>query len=45
MSKRVSQQVGWSQESKLYYYVLKQLEQLIAIYGAQITTTTTTTLP
>lgn len=39
---RVSQQIGWSQESKLYYYVLRQLEQLTGIYGKNIPTTTTT---
>lgn len=33
---RVSQQIGWSQESKLYYYVLRQLEQLTGIYGRNI---------
>jgi hypothetical protein len=41
--RRVSQQIGWSQESKLYYYVLRQLEQLTGIYGKNITTTTTST--
>lgn len=41
--RRVSQQIGWSQESKLYYQVLKQLEELTNIYGTMIPTTTTTT--
>jgi hypothetical protein len=41
--RRVSQQIGWSQESKLYYQVLKQLERLTGIYGSIVPTTTTTT--
>jgi hypothetical protein len=45
MSRKISQPIGLSEESKLYYYVLNQIEQLIGIYGSQITTTTTTTPP
>ena len=41
--RRVSQQIGWSQESKLYYYVLRQLEQLTSVFGKNIPTTTTST--
>lgn len=36
--RRVSQQIGWSQESKLLYYVLKQLERLTAVLGKNIPT-------
>lgn len=45
--RRVSQQIGWSQEAKLYYEWLVQLERLTAILGKNIvsTTTTTTTSP
>ena len=28
MSKRVSQQIGWSQESKLIYQIIQQLDRL-----------------
>lgn len=44
--RRVSQQIGWSQEAKLYYEWLVQLERLTAIVGNNIgpTTTTTTTI-
>ena len=35
--RRVSQQIGWSQESKLLYYVLRQFERLTAILGKNIT--------
>ena len=46
--RRVSQQIGWSQEAKLYYEWLMQLERLTAILGkgnVPTTTTTTTTNP
>jgi len=41
-----SQQIGWSQKSKLLWYISKQLEQLTNVVGRNIpspTTTTTTT--
>lgn len=41
--RRVSQQIGWSQEAKLYYEWLVQLERLTAILGNNIVPTTTTT--
>lgn len=41
--RRVSQQIGWSQEAKLYYEWLLQLERLTAIVGKNIITTTSTT--
>jgi uncharacterized protein (TIGR02145 family) len=41
--RRVSQQIGWSQESQLYYQWLVQLERLTAILGKNIVPTTTTT--
>lgn len=34
--RRVSQQIGWSQEAKLYYEWLMQLERLTAIVGKNI---------
>ena len=43
---RVSQQIGWSQESKLIYNILKQLDRLEVVWDgccASTTTTTTTT--
>lgn len=40
--RRVSQQIGWSQEAKLYYEWLVQLERLTAILGKNIAPTTTT---
>lgn len=43
---RISQQIGWSQESKLIYNILKQLDRLEVVWDgccAPITTTTTTT--
>lgn len=45
---RISQQIGWSQESKLIYNILKQLDRLEVVWDgccAPITTTTTTTAP
>jgi len=41
--RRVIQQIGWSQESKLLYNVLRQFERLTGVVGKNITTTTTTT--
>jgi len=41
--RKLSQQIGWSQEAKLYYEWLVQLERLTAILGKNITTTTSTT--
>lgn len=38
-----SQQIGWSQKSKLLWNISKQLERLNGIMGRNITTTTTTT--
>jgi hypothetical protein len=43
--RRVIQQIGWSQESKLLYNVLRQFERLTGVVGKNITTTTTTTIP
>jgi hypothetical protein len=43
---RVAQQIGWSQESKLIYNILKQLDRLEVVWDgccAPITTTSTTT--
>lgn len=43
---RISQQIGWSQESKLIYNILKQLDRLEVVWDgccASTTTTTTTT--
>ena len=34
--RRVSQQIGWSQESKLLYNVLKQFERLTGVVGKTI---------
>ena len=42
---RVSQQIGWSQESKLIYNILKQLDRLEVVWDGCCTTTTTTTSP
>jgi hypothetical protein len=36
-------QIGWSQESKLLYEILKQLDKLNKVTAACCTTTTTTT--
>lgn len=38
-----SQQIGWSNESKLLYQISKQLDQLIKVTATLTTTTTTTT--
>jgi hypothetical protein len=38
-----SQQIGWSQKSKLLWNIAKQLERLNGIMGRNIKTTTTTT--
>jgi hypothetical protein len=38
-----SQQIGWSQKSKLLWQISKQLEQLIRVTGQLTTTTTTST--
>ena len=41
-----SQQIGWSQKSKLLWYISKELERLTGVMGKNIpppTTTTTTT--
>lgn len=38
---RVSQQIGWSQESKLIYNILKQLDRLEVVWDHCCTTTTT----
>ena len=43
--RRVSQQIGWSQESKLLYYVLKQFERLTCVFCTTTTTSTTTIAP
>lgn len=43
--KRISQQIGWSQESKLIYNILKQLDRLGVVWDGCCTTTTTTTSP
>ena len=42
-----SQQIGWSQKSKLLWNISKQLERLTEVMGRNIpaTTTTTTTAP
>lgn len=40
---RVSQQIGWSQESKLLYNVLRQFNRLTGVVGKNIPPTTTTT--
>lgn len=42
----IPQQIGWSQESKLLWYIAKELEKAnrIAGGGGIITTTTTTTV-
>ena len=45
---RVSQQIGWSQESKLIYNIIRQLEKLEIVWDgccAPTTTTTTTSVP
>jgi hypothetical protein len=39
-----SQQIGWSQKSKLLWQISKQLERLIQVTGNLATTTTTTTV-
>ena len=41
--RRVSQQIGWSQESKLLYNVLRQFEKLTGVVGKTIPAPTTTT--
>ena len=41
--RRVSQQIGWSQESQLYYQWLLQLERLVCSISCPNCTTTTTT--
>jgi hypothetical protein len=38
-----SQQIGWSQKSKLLWNISKQIEILTGVMGSGITTTTTTT--
>ena len=38
-----SQQIGWSQKSKLLWQISKQLERLTAVMGKNVPTTTTTT--
>ena len=38
-----SQQIGWSQKSKLLWQISKQLERLTAVMGNNVPTTTTTT--
>jgi hypothetical protein len=40
-----SQQIGWSQKSKLLWNISKQLETLSGIMYNRGTTTTTTTVP
>ena len=40
-----SQQIGWSQKSKLLWNISKQLETLIRVTYNSGTTTTTTTVP
>jgi hypothetical protein len=40
-----SKQIGWSTESNLLWQISKELEQLIKVTGANLTTTTTTTSP
>ena len=40
-----SQQIGWSQKSKLLWQISKQLELLIKVTAANNPTTTTTTTP
>ena len=39
-----TQQIGWSVEAKLLNKLSQQMEQLIKVTGALITTTTTTTV-
>jgi hypothetical protein len=39
----ITQQIGWSQEAKLLYEILKKLDQLVKISGT--TTPTTTVAP
>lgn len=39
---RVSQQIGWSQESKLIYNIIKQLQKLEIVWDHCCTTTTST---
>jgi hypothetical protein len=38
-----SQQIGWSQKSKLLWYISKELERLTGVMGKNIPATTTTT--
>ena len=38
-----SQQIGWSQKSKLLWQISKQLEALTGVMGRNIPATTTTT--
>jgi len=38
-----SQQIGWSQKSKLLWNISKQLERLTAVMSKNVPTTTTTT--
>ena len=38
-----SQQIGWSQKSKLLWQISKQLEALTGVVGRNIPATTTTT--
>jgi len=38
-----SQQIGWSQKSKLLWNISKQLQQLASVIGKNIPVTTTTT--
>lgn len=40
-----SQQIGWSQKSKLLWQISKQLEYLIKVTANLTTTTTTTVAP
>jgi hypothetical protein len=40
-----NRQIGWSNESNLLWNISKQLDRLIKVTGANLTTTTTTTSP
>ena len=40
---RISQQIGWSQESKLIYNIIQQLNRLEGVWESNCTPTTTTT--
>lgn len=41
--RRVAQQIGWSQESKLIYNIINQLDRLAIVWDGCCTTTTTST--